>query len=672
MVRLAQNDQNGDIYFQNGWFVVRNRSSEETKDRIDSVERHRREEKLFNDAPWNKLPSSRRGVQALKKHLGDLLCHRMQEAFPKMLVEIQERKRSTSDMLESLGQARSTIEQKRTYLAKISQRFNATAVNVLRGRYESTEGDRLKLRKQVRDANDTFVQEVKLNGHRVPFVPLPVLQHLQTAANQALQGISQPRGSVGLGFANPGPLTVRSDIPSTVRYFFQPQLFELEENGISVEVHYQSIPYMPPFTDFSVEELRLKDLVQVQQDAKPNVFGGENSSVPTSSSSNLFAGFFPNGSDSSNSLGKSNASNGTSTVSALGSTSTAQSQPPAKLSPSLFGSAQTSQSGAAKHSLDSASESQAIQSSTLQKPNTSLFGSASTSQRNSSKNEKTNRPSSGFGDNEQHTAEIYRWIRVEIKSSRGTELQGTLNPDILPMLFHQQTHKWGDIAEEHFLQVKSCAVSVLDGILENIACDQITKKKIWSRIIEAGNTEETAKLKKLRERFQDIRSRHLQTSNVAFEEKIAQARYLRFQAALDRYRVSKQPPKFFFSTSTTPSDGGELQFTIDMRDTAALFSELHMSNSHNLENEIHDILKAYYEIARDDYIEYVTQHIVENFINDEDGPVLIFSPLYVASLSDNEIEELAMEDEEVLKQRTQQEAILERLKHAESIALKYA
>ena len=253
MVHLAQNDQNGDIYFQNGWFVVRNRSPSETLDRIDSAERHRREEKLFKDAPWNRLPSSRRGVQALKRHLGDLLCHRMQEAFPKMLADIQERRRSTSDKLESLGQARSTIEQKRTYLTRISQRFNATAMAVLRGRYESVEGDYLKLRKQVRDANDNFMQELKSNGHRVPFVPLPVLQHLQTATSQSLQGISQPTGSVDLGFGKSGFFTVRSDIPATVRNGFQPRVFKIEDVEDPAKVHYQSIPYMPPCTGFSVK-----------------------------------------------------------------------------------------------------------------------------------------------------------------------------------------------------------------------------------------------------------------------------------------------------------------------------------------------------------------------------------------------------------------------------------
>ena len=238
------------------------------------------------------------------------------------------------------------------------------------------------------------------------------------------------------------------------------------------------------------------------------------------------------------------------------------------------------------------------------------------------------------------------------------------------MLFHQQASKWLAIAEEHFRAVVDCASKVLSGILASVVCDQITRNKVWLRINEAINKATDSKMALLRDRFREITSRHLQTSNPAFEEKVAQARLLRFQAALDRYRVSKQD-KNASKAFGAPEDPG-LQFTVDMRDTAALFTELHMSNSRNLENEIHDTLKAYYEIARDDFIEFVTQHIVESFINSDDGPVLRFSPVYVASLSDEDIEDLGMEDQTVTRKRIEEEATLARLKHAERIALKYA
>ena len=245
------------------------------------------------------------------------------------------------------------------------------------------------------------------------------------------------------------------------------------------------------------------------------------------------------------------------------------------------------------------------------------------------------------------------------------------------MLFHQQACKWGDIAEKHFATVVKFSLSVLNGILDSVECDRITRKRIRPLIYDASDAREEENIGFLLKRFNNIRSRHLQTSNTLFETKVALFRERRFQAALDRYRILQQQKNLLNlfagnNSQTSTAADPNLQFVVDMRDTRQLFSELHMSNSRNLENEIHDTLKAYYEIARDDYIEYVTQHVVENFINSENGPVLMFSPLYVAGLSDSVIEELAMEDEGVVKERIEKETTLKRLKSAERIALRYA
>ncbi|KAL8783805.1 MAG: hypothetical protein Q9195_009272 [Heterodermia aff. obscurata] len=818
VVRLARNDRDGDIYFQHGWFVVRNRTPGEASDGIDSSERQLREEKLFNSVPWNTLPSSRRGVQALKKHLADLLYNRMQEAFPKMLADIQDRIKSTSTALGLLGSDRSSIEQKRTYLTKIAQRFNAIALGVLRGRYDMIEGDQLKLRKHVRDANDGFMRELKSSGHRVPFMTIPKLQLLEGKNSIGAQGTSLPTGSsffsppqnsgqatagIGLGFGKSGPINVGS-VPGTRGTAFQPQINLFHDEAPSV--HYQNISLMPPFRNFSSEELRLKDYVQDESTSNNsgNVFGApwnpapatSNSAATTSAKGTSAPGFSqyasnnqassspfaqilkdsnPNtvgfgasvlgnsgvgfgsttdGGPTTNSFGSTlsekpagglfgsapgfgSAANNKSTTSIFASSSNDKpasglfgsaatdafgSSPSEKPAGGLFGSAPNNKSTTnlfASSSNDKpagglfgSAATNAFGSSTSDKPAGGLFGSAPNNRSTtgifgSSSSDKpaaslfksspdtkptpslfgptpgqkpttptnpANGPTPGSRDTDPQDAEIYRWIRTEIQSNRGTELQGTLNAEILPTLFHQQAGKWGDIAEKHFASVVKFSLSVLNGILDNIECDRITRKRIRPLIYDASDAREEENLDSLLERFNNIRSRHLQTSNTSFERKVAQARYQRFQAALDRYRVLQQERNLFAAGNAqapTPADAN-LQFVVDMRDTAQLFSELHMSNSRNLENEIHDTLKAYYEIARDDYIEYVTQHIVENFINSENGPVLMFSPLYVAGLSDEQIEDLAMEDEGVVKDRIEKEAALKRLKSAERIALRYA
>ena len=702
----------------------------------------------------------------------------MQEAFPKMLADIQDRIKSTSTTLASLGSDRSSIEQKRTYLTRIAHRFNTIALDVLRGRYDMIEGDELKLRKYVRDANDGFMRQLKLSGFRVPFVAIPKLQYLEGHSGIGTQGTSQPTGSSlfstpqtneqaaggsGLIFRKSEPIKVGSEIPGTRDAIFQPRI---EQNpglgGFTTPFmdHYQSISFMPWFARFSFEELRLKDYVQGQSTSNNNgsVFGAPWNPAPApatnqsavtvdangspatgfsqyasnNKASSAFAqalkdsnpstgafGGFGLGNTGFGSTGTGSIFDNKPTTSTFGSSPSEKpasglfaSAPDSKPTTGLFGSAPTDKPtggpfGATPESKsvfgqfasnppsnksasdlfgippNNRSTTNAFGASPSDKPAAGLFGSTpdakpipslfgpTPGQKPTSppmKPANGTTPGSDSGDTDPQNAEIYRWIRTEIKSNRGVELQGTLNPDVLPMLFHQQACKWGDIAEKHFATVVKFSLSVLNGILESVECDRITRRMIRPLIHDASEAGEKDSINSLVERFNNIRSRHLQTSNTTFEEKVAQARYQRFQAALDRYRILQKQKNFFAPNNTDPN----LQFVVDMRDTAQLFSELHMSNSRNLENEIHDTLKAYYEIARDDYIEYVTQHIVENFISSEQGPVLKFSPLYVAGLSDEQIEGLAVEDEGVVKDRIEKEETLKRLKSAERIALRYA
>ncbi|KAL8896822.1 MAG: hypothetical protein Q9207_007518 [Kuettlingeria erythrocarpa] len=97
-----------------------------------------------------------------------------------------------------------------------------------------------------------------------------------------------------------------------------------------------------------------------------------------------------------------------------------------------------------------------------------------------------------------------------------------------------------------------------------------------------------------------------------------------------------------------------------------------MSNAQNLEDDIHDTLKSYYELALYDFIDFVTQQVVESYLNDPKGPVSFFNPTYVASLTSKAIEALGAENLDIVRDRAEKQATLARLKRAEEIALKYS
>ena len=605
-----------------GWFVVRNRTPSEVDQGVGPLERFQKERDFFNKPPWNSLPEERRGTQSLKKYLAELLCTRIEQEFPTFLKIIQTNRDRTASDLQNLGVGRTTIEQKRAYLTRIAHDFNSLATQGLRGRYDGLTGNDMKLRMKIRDVNDRFVQEMNTKGHYLPFLEqtasentrkMPLFSGLGSSAGSdfnkpIISATYQPPGG-GLGLFSP-PNKVRILCPKTANMPFAE--YKTPGNLGKGTDSFQTIACVGDYKHFSFEELRLNDYMQAQS----------SSSTPEKASS---------------AFGKLNF--GTS----LGTVSSAD-QP--KQARSIF---------------------------------SSPFGTNNHSGTTAVLSSSTKSPLPPLGQNSLHSepTDIYDWIRNEIKASRGTELQGTMNPDVLPILFHKQARKWRSISKSHFENVTILTFKVVCDVLKSECKDPHTRAIIEPLIDKANKHSRDRFLALLSQRMDDVLSRHLQTNNPAFEQKVSEARKKRFHAALERYKKAKnhwftpanQGSTANGNSTTSPADDNQL--VIDMRDTGLLFAELHMSNSQNLEDEIHDTLKAYYEIARDDFVEYVNQLIVEPYLNDMEGTVLFFSPIYVAGLKDEDIELLAAEDEKTVRERKILRETLARLNQAEEIAREY-
>lgn len=581
--------------------MVRNRTPSEVQASMDPSERHIKETKFFNSAPWNVLSPERRGTQALKRYLAELLTSRIRETFPTMLNTLRERVNSTTAKLEGLGSARETLEGKRAFLTKIAQEFNSLALQALRGRYDLLAANNLKLRRLIREANDNFASEMKETGHAVSFFEQPQLNWKK----ESVDLISTPTvassrkaksGFSNLGGGSSGDSSVRALLPFSKNVQFED--YVQREHGTRIQQIYHNIFMTGWSSHHSFEELRLSDYAHRQNPPKRNSALGEGidfSSSPVPGNRFSFS-----------------------------RSDTSQNVPPAVSA-------------------------------------------------TPSKNDSPDLFAANLG---RHLSDIYRWITEEVQANQGTELQGTFNPDILPALFHKQIVHWKAFSKAHFFRVTKVTVQSLVAILNLVCPDPHVRERLEKAICRVSDAAEQKGLKQLSERITTLSSSHLQTNNSAFVEKVRIARLQRFQAALERYRSRKATEQYFMPQKLPPvagfSIGEDSKFTIDMRDTAALFDELHVSNAQNLADEIHDVLRAYYEIARDDFVEFVNHLIVEPYLNAPDGPVLFFSPLFVSGLAPERLESLAIEELALVRERTDLVAALVRLKRAEAIALKYS
>ena len=618
--------RNKEKKFHHGWFVVRNRSPSEVEKSIGSLERLDKEATFFDEQPWTELSDDRRGTIALKNYLAGLLCSRIGSAFPVMLKDINTLRNTTTLDLKAMGTARTTVEQKRSYLTKIAHEFEKQASQSLQGRYDSIGMNDMKLRMKVFDANDAFALRMRVKGHCVAFTE-------QTSSNDGRkQGGSVTDTNKGkeAKWNNRSVDKVCSrpvlPCPMTSQKSFRPR----QEKDGNVVTFWQSINSVEPWLQYSFEELRLKDYTQ----------------TPIATSNSTGGSFASPGGKEAQLLSQIKQKPATSVL--------GQQAHPSTESPF----------GQPKQRSYKTPVSQSNQAS-----GGGLFGSLSATSEFSNGLPLQNRIQAVSYD---LPGDIYEWIREEIKASRGTELKGTLNPDVLPILFHKQARRWRQLSEEHFSTVSSFTLSALTLILQSVCTDVLTRQRLEPLIRKADGQGKDRGLSQLSKRMDSILSKHLQTNNPAFEAKITIARKERFHAAIERYRLA-QPSQFSQPPYDTMSGfDSNHSLIIDMRDTTALFNELHISNSRNLEDEVHDTLKAYYEIAREDFVEYVNQQIVESYLDDPEGPVLFFSPTYTAGLSDMDIKFLAAENEGLVERRESKTAVLARLDRAKEIAERHS
>lgn len=175
-VNLAKNE---DIHFRLGWHVVRNRGFETRNDSF--AERNRAEAAFFNQGIWKNFPEGSVGITSLRTRLSKLLLDHIRLELPKVFLEVKEKLKECEAMLAKMGERRTTIEEQRLYLSKLSQTFYGHCKAAIDGSYEdkffgsslSDKGYEKRLRSVTQNLNISFSKAMRLKGHQMEFLPEP-------------------------------------------------------------------------------------------------------------------------------------------------------------------------------------------------------------------------------------------------------------------------------------------------------------------------------------------------------------------------------------------------------------------------------------------------------------------------------------------------------------------
>lgn len=94
----------------------------------------------------------------------------------------------------------------------------------------------------------------------------------------------------------------------------------------------------------------------------------------------------------------------------------------------------------------------------------------------------------------------------------------------------------------------------------------------------------------------------------------------------------------------------------------------HMGNVEHTVQDIHDILKSYYKVARKRFVDNVAMQAADYYlVTGPETPMKLFSPSFVNSLTKEQLEEIAGEDAMLRRRRQQLKKEIQELREGRKI-----
>ncbi|OOQ83643.1 dynamin family protein [Penicillium brasilianum] len=171
-LKLIWNDK---VKLQLGWHVLRNRSFETMN--VSDDARDLQEKRFFETGHWASLPRRQVGIENLRHRLSTILLAHIRRNIPGLILDIQEKIVSNEQELAKLGTSRTSTQEQRRFLVKISSKFTRITNQAVNGSYNdeflkgyergfasSKELPFRRLRAVVRELNECFAHAMNTRG----------------------------------------------------------------------------------------------------------------------------------------------------------------------------------------------------------------------------------------------------------------------------------------------------------------------------------------------------------------------------------------------------------------------------------------------------------------------------------------------------------------------------
>ena len=248
--------------------------------------------------------------------------------------------------------------------------------------------------------------------------------------------------------------------------------------------------------------------------------------------------------------------------------------------------------------------------------------------------------------------DIKKWLKEVYTSSRGFEL-GTFDASILPIVWKKQSSKWDALAMGYISDI----VSIVHGFTQDLLRAICTDERILQGINDVLLDHLVERYKKAIEHTKFVlsveRSGTPLTMNHYFTDNLEKSRNARTKLQLqkDAYWDPGQQSKI-------------------VKLDSIISSKSNASNEQSTIDDLHDILKAYYKVARKRFVDVVCMQAADfHLVTGPDAPTKVFSPTFVGGLTTEQLEMIAGEDLLTKRKRSDLSRKIENLELGRKIAL---
>ncbi|KAK3398296.1 P-loop containing nucleoside triphosphate hydrolase protein [Sordaria brevicollis] len=244
--------------------------------------------------------------------------------------------------------------------------------------------------------------------------------------------------------------------------------------------------------------------------------------------------------------------------------------------------------------------------------------------------------------------DIMTFIGDCYSASRGPEL-GSFGGSVLTMAFKAQASYWDEAATRHVKTAILVIHRFLYTLLKTLIKDKRIREELWSCLQD----DLLIGYQRACEHAKFVINTELNGRPVTYNHY--------FNDNLQKARLGRQKSILIGLETSGANTKVELQKVQTLLATAVE----NKSNAEQVREDIHDMLKSYYKVARKRFVDNICQQAINHFLLDGDqSPVKVFTADWVAKLSDSRLSRIAGEDASTLAARKRLETELEGLRKA--------